>query len=53
MSPNIKQRGTKVSPANNIYTALLGLVLLVIIATIAFVGFKYYSYFQLNFPLMP
>jgi len=53
MSPNKQQRGPKVSPSNNFYTALLGLVLLVIVATIAFVGFKYYMYFQLNFPLMP
>ncbi|MHC4843282.1 MAG: hypothetical protein ACYTEE_05720 [Planctomycetota bacterium] len=52
MSPNIQQRGPKVAPANNIYTALLGLVLLVLLATLAFVAFKYYSFYQFNFPIL-
>ncbi|MHC4271430.1 MAG: hypothetical protein ACYST2_03860 [Planctomycetota bacterium] len=52
MSPNRQQHGPKVSPVNNMYTALLGLVLLVLLGTIAFVALQYYSYYQTNIPML-
>ncbi|MHC4266116.1 MAG: hypothetical protein ACYSUK_09305 [Planctomycetota bacterium] len=53
MSPTGQQRGLKVKPVNNAYTAMLGLVLLVLLGTIAFVALQYYSYFQTNIPMLP
>jgi hypothetical protein len=53
MSPIGQQRGQKVLPANNIYTAILGLALLAMLATIAFVAFKYYSYYGTKIPMLP
>jgi hypothetical protein len=52
MSPKKQTSGPRVIAKNNIYTALLALVLLVMLATIVFVGFKYYSYFGTKFPMI-
>ena len=52
MSPTRQQQGPRVAAANNIYTALLGLVLLVMLGTIVFVALQYYSYYQTNIPML-
>ena len=43
MSPIPQARGGKVSPANNLYTAILAVAFGVVLATAAFVTFKCYT----------
>jgi hypothetical protein len=44
MSPNMRIRGGKIVPVDNIYTALIGLALAVVLATAGLVA--YMCYFQ-------
>jgi len=43
MSPMPQARGGKISPANNLYTAILAVALCVVIASAAFVAFQCYT----------